>query len=686
MNEYEKLLQHYGVSTQETPYAGLTGESPEAVAERSAYDDWHDQYKKRMLATKLYGPSWQGDILGAPKFTSPLAAATVAPEVKIPTAAPMAITPMASPMGGGGGGGSGYQPTMGGGGAGYQAPSATDQYSLANSLGYNIGFDSNRAMLGGALMGSPLGALAGVSVSKDPLGQFAYQQLQAQEAREQAAPATGGGSGYGLSADGQDRGYGGMGPVSGSGGGGGGGGSDSDGGGGGTDHGEAGNRTDARGGYACGGPVKFADGGLAELNAKYAPSGMEGSADIAGNMGLDMSRVSPEQLQMMQQQDPGALQRGQERFIENDLQSPAAEPLQAMSQRYEAPAAPRQYAEAYGAARKESQADQATFNKMIEEAMAQKSEGPSKAEMYFNLAAAFGAPTRTGSFVESLGNAGKVMGEHGKAVRESASADRQRRQALGMQAAGARAQASRADMSDLRQLAIQEGKDYLASRMPQSAAGKEAMDRGYIPGTPEYQKAVSDIGDMLVKKQTAQIDAIAAAQGNQGARLKLAQTEAEAKAGERSKLTSPELKLKTDTEDMVAQTDQALENLRKAYQLNPTTFDTSLGDKAQRIALEAAGSKDPKVVNTREMENLLEKAALSSLKSTFPGAISNDERKALQDVQGLGAKSIEERRRIMKNGYMALKTVAERSRKRLADINAGKYRETTPSGVIEIGE
>jgi hypothetical protein len=83
------------------------------------------------------------------------------------------------------------------------------------------------------------------------------------------------------------------------------------------------------------------------------------------------------------------------------------------------------------------------------------------------------------------------------------------------------------------------------------------------------------------------------------------------------------------------------------------------------------------------MENLLEKAALSQLKATFPGAISNDERKALQDVQGLSAKSKEERAKIMKNGYAALKAVSERHRKRLIEINQGVYRDT--ASTIEEG-
>jgi hypothetical protein len=102
-------------------------------------------------------------------------------------------------------------------------------------------------------------------------------------------------------------------------------------------------------------------------------------------------------------------------------------------------------------------------------------------------------------------------------------------------------------------------------------------------------------------------------------------------------------------------------------------------DTAQRKLLEAAGSKDPKVLNTREQENLLQKGALAQLKSTFPGAISDAETKTLQALQGLGSKSKEERALIMKNAFRALKAIEERSNRRLAEIQRGSFRETTPT-------
>ena len=64
------------------------------------------------------------------------------------------------------------------------------------------------------------------------------------------------------------------------------------------------------------------------------------------------------------------------------------------------------------------------FNKALESAMKGADEGPSKAELYFRLAAAFGAPTKTGHFGESLGQAAGAMGEYSKEQRTAQTAKR----------------------------------------------------------------------------------------------------------------------------------------------------------------------------------------------------------------------------------------------------------------------
>jgi hypothetical protein len=368
--------------------------------------------------------------------------------------------------------------------------------------------------------------------------------------------------------------------------------------------------------------------------------------------------------------------------------------LAAMLERYQP--AGSAYGTELAAARATAGKETEAFNAMLQKAIGEQTDNaPSKAEMYFRLAAAFGAPTKTGAFMESVGNVGKTMSEYAKEQREAGKAGSAARLQLGLEAQKAKMAGAKEDLSTLRGLAGEEMKDkravatellkdYVKSGQPQSTAGKQALDEGLVAGTPAFQKRVSEISALNVDRQMAGINASLANIGVAQANQALAQSRFDQQKAQASKLTGPEMKLKTETEDMLAQTEQAQANLRKAFSLNPNTFDASLIDMAQRKVLEAAGSKDEKVQNTREMENLLEKAALSSLKSTFPGAISNDERKALQDVQGLGAKSKEERAKIMKSGYTALKSVSDRARSRLKSIEEGKYRDTTPSITGEI--
>jgi len=361
------------------------------------------------------------------------------------------------------------------------------------------------------------------------------------------------------------------------------------------------------------------------------------------------------------------------------------------------------YAVELRSARAAANSQTLAFNKMLQDAIkGQEDSGPSKAETYFRLAAAFGAPTKTGHFAEGLAEANKSMAEQSKETRLSNKAGQALKLQLGLEGAKAGMAAAKEDVNALRALTGEEMKDkaayqrelikdYFASGKAQSSAGKQALDEGLVQGSPEFQARVKTISDEEFKKLTAGVDAsVAAAQatmasiakGDEAARLAREKFELQQKNA--AKLTAPEMKLKVDAEDMIGQTEQAMANLRRAYALNPNTFDTSVIDSVQRKALEAAGSKDPKVIATRELENILERAALSALKATFPGAISDGERKALMSTVGLGSKSIEERGKIMMSGYEALKSVRERAKARLKRINEGGYRDTTPSITGEI--
>jgi hypothetical protein len=350
------------------------------------------------------------------------------------------------------------------------------------------------------------------------------------------------------------------------------------------------------------------------------------------------------------------------------------------------------YREELEAARKTSTAETEAFQKMLQSAMeGQKESGPSKAEMYFRLAAAFGTPGKTGSFFENLGTAGNVMAQYQKEEREAKKAGAASKLQLGLEAQKMRMAGAKEDLTTLRQLAGEEMKDqraiatelikdYVKSGQPQSSAGKQALDEGLRPGTPEYQKRVSQIAELNVERQMGLINSQLANMGLQQANAALQQQKFGFQQEQAAKLTAPEMKLKTETEDLLGQVSQGYKDLKRAMELNPNTFDTSLVDTAQRKALEAVGSKDPKVVNTRELENMLEKAALSQLKATFGGAITDGERAALLATQGMMSKSVEERARIMQNAAAALKSSYDRNKKRLNEINQGAYRATQMPG------
>jgi hypothetical protein len=120
-------------------------------------------------------------------------------------------------------------------------------------------------------------------------------------------------------------------------------------------------------------------------------------------------------------------------------------------------------------------------------------------------------------------------------------------------------------------------------------------------------------------------------------------------------------------------------DLNRAFVLNKDSFDSSLKDRATLAILEQTGSKDPKVLNTKELLNLLKSAMISSASEKLKGVLSDSDIKLLQSIAGLDAASREERASIMKNAYRALKAGRAAQQKRLDEITKGLYRETTPA-------
>jgi len=364
--------------------------------------------------------------------------------------------------------------------------------------------------------------------------------------------------------------------------------------------------------------------------------------------------------------------------VEPNPAEAVGDPIQAAA----APAAPRQPSiqdllarygggsgegsRALAESRQRYQSEANAFSDMIRQ-MSERAESPtSRAEMYFRLAAAFGSPTRTGSMGETLGKVGEQMGEYTKGRR----AEEAERRGLMLRAQEARLAGAREDLQTTRALSAQEAserraltsaalQEYIRSGRPQSRAGQMALDAGLTPGTPAFQEFVRRNAELDVERTTQMMTA-------QAEILRLRTDAAE-------RLSPTEIKMAEETMQNVAAGRDNLSALRRALELNENSSPDNLTQGTITRLRAALGSEAPIVVNTRELNNMLERLTLSSLKETFPGAISNDERRALQAVQGIGAKSLEERRRIIRNAIESLERVIPRNEEHFRNVRSGSF-------------
>jgi hypothetical protein len=346
------------------------------------------------------------------------------------------------------------------------------------------------------------------------------------------------------------------------------------------------------------------------------------------------------------------------------------------------------------AARAASKAESDKFAQMIQDAMKNQSSAPSKEELYWRLASAFASPTRTGTFGENASLAGKEAAEYAKSAREAQKSDLATKMQLALKGQELKAAGAKEDLTTLRTLAAEDMKDkrtitaellkqYVKSGEAESTAGKQARDEGLKPGTPEFQVRVKAIAANNLEAQTARIESLLAGINTAQANLLLSQQKFEYGKEKDTKLTPAEVKMKSETEDLIGNANQALKDIKQAYKLNPNTFDGSFLDKGTRLLLENTASNDPKVVATRTMENLLSKEAIGKLRASFGANPTEGERAILLQLEGINSKSQKERAAIMRNTFEALNESIARQKKRLNEINAGLYRDTTKTGGIE---
>ena len=150
-------------------------------------------------------------------------------------------------------------------------------------------------------------------------------------------------------------------------------------------------------------------------------------------------------------------------------------------------------------------------------------------------------------------------------------------------------------------------------------------------------------------------------------------------------LSPREQTLLVKTEDVALSAEDTVRKLQRAIELNPQALEGSLTGFRKQVG-SLFSSDDPSYLATEELDNTLQQIALGQLKETFPGAISNDERKALVALQGSSSLPRAARERIYRNALAASQRIAARAAERTRKIQEGFYTQKGPAAGSATGK
>ena len=325
----------------------------------------------------------------------------------------------------------------------------------------------------------------------------------------------------------------------------------------------------------------------------------------------------------------------------------------------------------------------------------ERREGPSFSERMYQLSSAFFAPTTTRGFSGVAGNVLPVLAAQQKAQREGeikredalsalAAAQLAQREALAEQAVDTEVELAK--LANRRRpigfnpvTGVKEYMDEIAPS-PIGAAAVELKPsgtmetRGGIEGYYDEKRIWRPLPQRPEKEtfRPATPDEAAMYGAATGQISNLTGKFLPGVAPKPRELTGYEQKLLVKTEDVLNGSDDTIRKLQRIIELNPQALEGSLTGFRKQVG-SLFSSDDPTYVATEELDNLKSQIALGSLKDTFPGAISNDERKALEALQGISDKPRPVRERIYRNALAAAQRIRARAEARTLKIQEGYY-------------
>tara|TARA_R110002072_G_scaffold285486_2_gene450295 strand:- start:2891 stop:5920 length:3030 start_codon:yes stop_codon:yes gene_type:complete len=318
-------------------------------------------------------------------------------------------------------------------------------------------------------------------------------------------------------------------------------------------------------------------------------------------------------------------------------------------------------------------------------------KGPSESEKWFRIAAAMGAPTKTGSFFDSLGAASGVMSDISKERREATTAgDQVKLQAaqfgLGLlkeqlnsdktlsaaqlqrnqniqdrimewdQSSIIRSEENIFNLMSIKEQRIWETEN--RKTIPQTAAGLAAEEAGYSKGSPDYKEFVKAVID----------------RENKIAKLNIAALERKA-----ASLTKPEIDARKDADEDIKSTEGAIKLLEEALLLSPKSYAGDWYSVSKKALQGVIDADDQMYMDSERLENLLSQGALATLKATFGGNISDGERAANLEITGAKMKTEKGRTETIRLALETMREYEKEANDRLTDILSGDYVKRTKS-------
>lgn len=349
-------------------------------------------------------------------------------------------------------------------------------------------------------------------------------------------------------------------------------------------------------------------------------------------------------------------------------------PLEVLHQKYLNAGRQPKSAEMTAAEQKVASKNDALIALLKEQAGKTEDNAPSKAEMYFRLAAALAAPTKTGAFTENMGLAAKELADFQKSTTDAKKAAAAAKLQLLLKTGEIDAQQAKEELDKLREsdkealgvaqtFAMKEYETEAKKTEPKSETARKLVDAGLTPGTPAFQAEMTKQNEIERKK---------AEQTNQ-----TAVDESARKKKNEENLSPQVITMKSKLDNELSTYKEALIQIEEAIKHAQTAFTGSKIDQLKMLGLKnMMGPPDKRVTATERMNAALGSTTLQNAAS-MKGSLSDKDLSFLKTISGAEMTSKEARDQTLAAARDKLNRAIQRTQEEYKLVSSGKYGQKT---------